>query len=155
MVLCPLLCDPACVLRVPATIALVLASAVLAGGAGAAPEAGTRIEMFRTPSSNIACGYFAVGGTPRVLRCDILSGLRPEPRRRCEGDWTGASMRLTGRAGPTCAGDTVFDPRARVLAYGTTWRRNGLACTSRRAGLTCRNRSGHGFFLSRASWRLF
>jgi hypothetical protein len=30
-----------------------------------------------------------------------------------------------------------------------------LACTSRKAGLRCRNSSGHGFVLSRASQRIF
>ena len=64
-------------------------------------------------------------------------------------------MGLRGRAGPTCAGDTVYDPRAPVLAYGSTWSLAGLSCASRATGLTCRNRDGHGFFLSRASWRVF
>ena len=31
----------------------------------------------------------------------------------------------------------------------TTWRRGGFVCASTKAGLRCRNRSGHGFFLSR------
>jgi two-component sensor histidine kinase len=35
------------------------------------------------------------------------------------------------------------------------WSRGGFRCTSMRTGLACRNRSGHGFFLSRASWRVF
>lgn len=64
-------------------------------------------------------------------------------------------MRPTGRATASCAGDTVYNPRARILAYGETWRRGGFRCTSRTAGLTCTNRSDHGFFLSRQRWRLF
>lgn len=102
------------------------------------------------PSGNIACLEFA-----GVLRCDVLSGLRPEPRRACRLDWTGVALRRTGRPSAVCAGDTVFDRRSRVLSYGTTWRRNGIVCTSRRTGLTCRNRRGHGFFLARERWRLF
>jgi hypothetical protein len=90
-----------------------------------------------------------------IFRCDLLSGLKPEPARRCDVDWTGASMGLRGRAGPTCAGDTVYDQRGAVLAYGRTWTRAGLRCTSRATGLTCRNRDGHGFFLSRERWRVF
>ena len=130
---------------------VVAAGAALTAGAAAAPDAA--FETFRTPSKNIACGYSA--GAPAFLRCDILSGLKPEPRRSCELDWTGASMRPTGRATASCAGDTVYDPRSRILAYGQTWRRGGFRCTSRTTGLTCTNRSGHGFFLSRQRWRLF
>jgi hypothetical protein len=44
---------------------------------------------------------------------------------------------------------------ARVLAYGKTWAGEGLRCTSAEIGLTCRNRDGHGFFLSRERWRAF
>jgi len=43
---------------------------------------------------------------------------------------------------------------ARVLDYGTTWSGGGVRCTSAATGLTCRNRSGHGFFLSRERWRV-
>jgi hypothetical protein len=133
---------------------VVVAVAALTAGAAAAPVAG--LETFRTPSRNIACGYLpGSGGAPTFLRCDVLSGLRPEPRRPCELDWTGASMRPTGRATASCAGDTVYDPRSRILDYGQTWRRGGFRCTSRTTGLTCTNRSGHGFFLSRQRWRLF
>ncbi len=87
----------------------------------------------------------------RRLRCDILSGLKPEPRGRCELDWTGVAMG-TGKAGPACAGDTVYDLKAPVLGYGRTWRRGPFTCLSMRVGLSCSNRSGHGFFLSRESW---
>ena len=128
------------------SLLVVVAAAVVAGTAAAAAPA----PGFRLPSGNIACLDFA-----GVLRCDILSGLRPEPRRRCELDWTGIALRRAGRATAVCAGDTVLDPRSRVLAYGTTWRRNGITCTSRRTGLTCRNRAGHGFFLARERWRRF
>ena len=113
-------------------------------------------KTFRTPSRNIACAYYeaSITGTA-VFRCDLLSGLHPEPTRPCDVDWTGASMGLRGRADPTCAGDTVYDRRAPILAYGRTWTRAGMSCASRMTGLRCRNRDGHGFFLSRARWRVF
>jgi hypothetical protein len=111
---------------------------------------------FRTPSSNIYCAYNAPQGAHRAtLRCDLLSGLNPAPRRRCELDWTGIALSATGRAAAQCAGDTVADRRLPVLGYGSTWRRGRFTCVSRRPGLTCRNRSGHGFFLSRGAWRVF
>ena len=111
---------------------------------------------FHTPSRNIYCGYNAPsGGYPASLRCDVLSGLKPEPRRRCELDWTGLAMSPTGRGEAVCAGDTIADPRLRVLAYGRTWKHAQFTCVSKRTGLTCRNTRGHGFFLSRARWRVF
>ncbi|MFN2469882.1 MAG: DUF6636 domain-containing protein [Gaiellaceae bacterium] len=133
--------------------AIVLAALLLAlpAAAGTAP---LRSKTFRTPSRNIACAVYVIEGVPD-LRCDVLSGLRPEPSRRCDGDWTGASMRPRGRAGAVCAGDTVYDPRAPVLAYGRTWERSGFRCRSRHTGLTCANRSKHGFLLARERWRLF
>ena len=119
-------------------------------GAGAAFPGFTG---FRTPSKNIVCGRLpAANGSPEVLRCDIYSGLRPEPRRACELDWTGISMRANRRAGPTCAGGTVNDPSFRVLPYGRTWSKGSFTCLSTRIGVSCANRAGFGFFLSRESW---
>lgn len=126
-------------------LVIAAAAAVLA-----TPASGAIGPGFQTPSRNIACQYFA-----GVLRCDLLSGLRPEPRRTCQLDWTGVSVSRLGRAEAVCAGDTTADPRLRVLAYGKTWTRDGIRCTSRRTGLTCTNRRRHGFFLSRERWRLF
>jgi hypothetical protein len=125
----------------------------------AAPAAGApalQTKTFRTPSKNIACAFYPPTIMGRAsFRCDLLSGLRPKPRRHCDVDWTGASMEPRGTAGPTCAGDTVYDPHAPSLAYGKTWSYAGITCTSRAAGLTCRNLDRHGFFLSRQSWRVF
>ena len=121
---------------------------VLAGSAGAA------VFAFRTPSSNIGCLYSSEPGSGGpYLRCDILSGLKPAPKRPkgCTLDWKyGYEMRPTGRAQTVCAGDTAVDRRAKIVAYGTKWSRGGFTCLSRKIGLRCRNRSGHGFFLSRA-----
>jgi hypothetical protein len=123
-----------------------------------APAAGARTGLpgFRMPSRNIACAVEpALAGARPVLRCDVLSGLRPAPRRKCDLDWTGLSLGLRSRATPTCAGDTVDEPGNPILRYGRTWRRDGFACTSRRTGVTCRNRAGHGFVLARERWRSF
>ncbi|HEU0303878.1 MAG TPA: DUF6636 domain-containing protein [Gaiellaceae bacterium] len=132
--------------------ALTLAAVLgLAAAGGAAHGAGEAYVPFRMPSKNIACAY-ATGFGPVTLRCDILSGLKPEPRRRCELDWTGVSMGAANAARPTCAGDTVFDPKAPVVAYGTVWKRGPFTCLSSWIGLSCANRAGHGFFLSKQRW---
>jgi hypothetical protein len=129
--------------------AMLVAAAVTVAGAHAAAQPSARVQ-FRLPSGNIGCaGSVAARGLPSYLRCDILSGLRPEPKRPCPLDWTGFSLMPTGAARATCAGDTAYDRRAPVLRYGTTWRQGGFVCRSRRPGLRCTNRSGRGFVLAR------
>ncbi len=134
---------------------LLAATAALAiVGTGSAHAAGGS-SFFQTPSKNIGCVYvkpFAATDKP-YLRCDIGGGLHPLPPRpkSCDLDW-GYGYQLagaTGRAAPFCAGDTARDPKAPVLQYGRTWRRGPFTCVSQTIGLRCRNRAGHGFFLSR------
>jgi hypothetical protein len=141
------------------TVSLLVSSLVPlapAADAHAALEGARNVALsFQLPSRNIGCAYASgpAYGAP-FLRCDVLSGLRPEPRGVCELAWTGMSLRPTGRARPVCAGDVAFDVnRSRVLAYGRAFARDGLRCLSTRAGLRCTNRSGHGFSLARERWR--
>jgi hypothetical protein len=121
---------------------------------------------FKTPSANIVCGYYIFIGSRASdsnVGCVIKSGLRPAPPRRpCQdGGYAGDRVYLspTGHVKvPSCAGDPgalVAERDARVLGYGKTWSGGGLSCASAVTGLTCRNKSGHGFFLSRAQWRAF
>ena len=139
-------------LRSLAIVAGAVAVGALASTAGART---TGVSFFRTPSGNIGC----IAGTgPTYLRCDIKSGLRPRPRtpRDCHLDYGDSlGMSATGRPIFICHGDTVFDPHAKVLAYGKTFRFASFRCTSQSARLTCRNAKGHGWFLSRASFRRF
>lgn len=134
--------------------AAVLLTVVIWAALGGSTATGARQELvtFRMPSKNVYCGYASGFGGPAFLRCDIRSGLRPEPRGRCELDWTGLSMGARGPARPTCAGDTVIDLRAPALPYGRTWSRGGFTCLSSRLGLACANRAGYGFFLSKERW---
>jgi uncharacterized protein DUF6636 len=129
-------------------------AAILLVSLAVAPAARARTVVvgFRTPSGNIGCMFGSGFGGAPSLRCDIRSGLKPLPPRPkgCDLDWGDSfELRTTGRASVTCHGDTAIDPRSRVLRYGSTWKRAGFKCTSRMVGLRCRNRSGHGFFLSR------
>jgi hypothetical protein len=115
-----------------------------------------RFIRFQTPSKNIGCLYSpSLERRPAYMRCDILSGLRPKPTASCELDWTGYTIQADSRARPTCAGDTVYDSKARILAYGKTWRQGPFRCISRRTGLHCTNATGHGFVLARARSRTF
>jgi Family of unknown function (DUF6636) len=141
---------------------LVLAAVVHVPGSAAPPRYGA----FKTPSRNIVCGYsIAPADRSASMECGIKSGLKPPPRRiHClAGDPNDKrlSLRDTGRTAPVlCAGDPgpllpQIEARAKVLAYGRTIRLGRISCASAIGGLTCRNRSGHGFFLSRLRWRLF
>ena len=140
-------------------IALTGAIAVCALCAALSATASTVIS-FRTPTGNIGCVFSSglTGAEKPVVRCDIRSRLRPSPAqpKRCPLDY-GDSIQVgtTGRPILVCHGDTAIDPTSHILRYGQTWRRSGLACTSRFDGLTCTNQSKHGFFLSRQSWKIF
>ena len=107
-------------------------------------------RRFQMPSKNIGCAT-----SEGVIVCDILSGLKPEPKRKCELDWTGMEMERLGPAQPRCAGDTAYDQSAPVLEYGTSWSRGGFTCVSQENGLQCRNEENHGFLLSREEWTQF
>lgn len=131
---------------------------VLAGGVAAAtpPRADAAFRTFETPSGNIAC-IMDVGVE---VRCDIRRRRwRPPPKpKSCPVDWgQGMVVGVRGRGRFVCAGDTALSPpgkRYRRLAYGKRIRIRGLTCVSRRVGLTCTNRAGRGFFLSRQRYRL-
>lgn len=105
---------------------------------------------FQMPSKNIGCAT-----SEGVLVCDILSGLKPEPKQNCELDWTGMEMERLGPAQPRCAGDTAYSQNAPVLAYGNGWASGGFTCEASHDGLLCHNEEGHGFSLSREAWKQF
>jgi hypothetical protein len=141
---------------------LVLLSVVVLAGVAALPASAqdaSTLVSFRTPSKNIYCLYnSADSSTPAFLRCDIRSHLKPAPARHAcvEGVYgESVGMTKTAAAHVLCISDTTYNPNARVLAYGTSWSRDGFRCSSRASGLTCTNSRGHGFFLSRTSWRVY
>jgi hypothetical protein len=124
------------------------------------------VGYFKSPSGNIVCAH-AKGSAGVVVECGIHSGLKPKPPYNASCRASGLdhnadriSLAATGRTPypRACSGDAgpfVGQSIARVLAYGKTWSRAGISCRSAFTGMTCRNRSGHGFFLSRARWRRF
>jgi hypothetical protein len=135
------------------------------GTPAANPTGGKQTGYFKTPSGNIVC-FYVTGkrADPPLVVCGIRSGLKPAPPRRpcAEGGYAGDRVVLlaAGRVDvPSCAGDPGpflgLQVGARVLAYGRSWSGSGIRCTSAVTGLTCRNTSGHGFFLSRERWRSF
>jgi hypothetical protein len=110
---------------------------------------------FQTPSHNVACI-----GDSKSIRCDTRFVTKySQPRYKpkgCDVDWGPLGMGPTGRAHVLCVGDTALNPKAKVLAYGSSKLFSGsFRCSSRTAGLRCHNRSGHGFFLSRQRQSIF
>jgi hypothetical protein len=157
-------------MRLRPGLILVLCAATMALPApalgGVPVSARATIHYLKTPSGNIVCGYSSGAKTRDIwVSCAIKSGLKPPPPRvHCtEGDPTDRFIGLsaTGRSHEqTCSGDPgvlVFENQARVLPYGSkvTWGNGAMHCTSAFAGLTCTNRAGHGFVLSRQRTRRF
>jgi hypothetical protein len=99
------------------------------------------IKTFRSPSGQIGCMYPDV---PASVRCDWRDG----------GDHA-VVVERTGKGKHIDVTDTVMDPDARVLPYGTTRRYGPLRCTSRRTGITCKNRARHGFTVSVQRQKVF
>ena len=147
-------------MRAPRALALSLLAAAAVGlpapafAQGATPH---EFKRFISPSRNIGCFGDGTG-----VRCDIGQHTAKPPKRprNCHLDWGSAyEVNRTGKGHGMCVGDTALpDPNKRepVLKYGKTVRLgNGLSCTSRRTGMTCRNAGGHGFTLSKTKIALF
>ncbi len=141
-----------------AFIAAALAAPALATPTLAAPALTAPFPGVRTPTHNITCAV-----TPAALHCDIArASFRSRLQQRCLApptglDWHGFELTPTGKGAFTCSGGVlVMGPVHYVtLGYGRTWRHGGYTCRSRLTGLTCTNRTGHGLFLSRVSYRTF
>jgi hypothetical protein len=130
-----------------------------------APKSSSLYGFFKTPSGNILCGYSRNKGSGQV-DCVVKSGLRPPGPRRRAGCTRAivVGLRATGSVdiwGSICPGEDapetpyVGGDIAWTLGYGEAMSIGGVRCPSAATGLTCRNKSGHGFFLSRDRWRAF
>jgi hypothetical protein len=96
-----------------------------------------------------------------TARCDIRHRTWTPPARpsNCPPVVDYGQGAMIGRSGLgqlVCAGDTTLDPSAHGLAYGSDTVVGRFRCQSRTAGVTCTNgNTGHGFFISIGSYRLF
>jgi Family of unknown function (DUF6636) len=115
-------------------------------------------SRFQSPSENIGCAM-SWSRAGAGVRCDIQahSWHIAKPPGVCpELDYGGGFdvTRRSRRGTVVCAGDTTLGV-GKHLRYGHTISHNGIKCISERSGMTCRNRRGHGFFVSRQRYRLF
>ncbi|MGI3168353.1 DUF6636 domain-containing protein [Pseudooceanicola sp. C21-150M6] len=133
-------------MRMIALLFLLLPGAALADGYG-----------FRTPSGNIYCNGTVIDG---AIDCNIVefngAPLQPKPGN-CNGIW-GHTFEMDG-TGPARMSCSSYRPRkstyTNIAGYGQSADFGPIRCTSEKTGLTCRNQSGHGFFLSRRQQGLF
>lgn len=112
----------------------------------------TSPTWFSTPSGNISCAVLS-----DAARCDIVerSWQPPAKPADCPLDWgptLGVEGTQPGRF--ACVSDTVYRPEV-VLPYGRRVTVGSMSCDVVAEGVTCRSAAGHGFFLSRESYRLF
>jgi hypothetical protein len=112
------------------------------------------IIYFQVPSGNIHCGV-----SQSYLDCEIGTSTAklPAKPKDCNLDWGNRfGMSSTGKAQRSCHGDTIGrNPKNQVLEYGKTWRGEGFTCTSKSTGLTCKNKDGHGWTLSKSKQQFF
>ena len=102
---------------------------------------------FLTPSGNIACNAGPYRGKP-LIACTVFS---KASATRGQKVW---ALPLDG---PVTVGLVLGNAATDLpkLGYGRSWAWREIRCRSQRQGLTCSNRFGHGFFLSREVQRVF
>jgi hypothetical protein len=110
------------------------------------------LKAFQSPSRNIACV-----ATQKFVRCDISERefTPPTTPADCQLDF-GHSIQMSanGPASFVCTGDTVLNPRADMLPYGSSSRVGSITCESEESGIECENESGGSFSLSREEYDL-
>lgn len=138
--------------RIALAVAITVASATGALGV-------SDIAQMTTPTRNIGCIGLKFDGK-YTLRCDIRSHTFTSPKqpRACQEDYGDSfSLAATGEARWTCHGDTALPPPNgrgfTAVAYGQAWTWGPFTCWVRLTGITCRNRSAKGFFLSKQAAR--
>ncbi len=124
------------------------------------------MRYFKTPSGKVLCAWVEEGMSDLDdVVCEVTTGLKPPipkngPSCRHE-EYVGnqLGLRATGPAIPIpCVphGQRFPDPAGTsVLPYGKSLKGGGIACFEAPTGLSCRNISGHGFFLSPQHWHTF
>ena len=148
-----------------------LSAASLMVVVGLGPARADDFVYFKSPTGNINCVYMPPydPSVRPMLRCDIneftptIRNVPAQTRDEIEvmGRCTPKRMSTftvednAARGSASCASDSANSEDAGILAYGQTFSRGGFTCQSQPSGMTCTNRSSHGFFLSKASQKLF
>ena len=112
---------------------------------------------FMTPTGNIYCN-----GAVEVseISCTIVERSGPPTQTKpvsCAGTWGHTfNLTATGQAMLSCESNP---PRrvnySDIASYGMVGEFGDITCRSESNGLTCQNKSGHGFSLAKRSQELF
>ena len=148
----------------PRSAIVLVVACVACLAASASADSSTRLPGFRSPSGNISCLF--LGGTPATLLCKIAhADYAKQLQDRCMGpagagvDWHGFELTAARKGTIVCSGGALYPgtdrPSYVTLPYGKTWRQKMFSCSSRVIGVNCSNPNGHGFFLSRQTWRVW
>ena len=110
---------------------------------------------FTSPTGNITCAMNAHGAG-----CDVAQmhwRLTAADLASCgQTNLAGLSLPAHGAAGFDCRTDVAVPDPQRVLGYGKAITAGAITCSSASTGVTCRDRrTGHGFFVSRYSFRRY
>lgn len=111
----------------------------------AVPAVAAASTHFRVPGKNVYC---ELGEPPKPIPLDCWRAT----------DGKSIAMLPTGKAlvNPDTNTKGLHHDTWPVLQFGQTWRGGAYKCTSRPLGVTCTNRSRHGFWLGRTKgYRLF
>jgi hypothetical protein len=111
------------------------------------------LARFATPGGNIGC-MLSAGSA----RCDLARRVWTPPKQppSCKLDWgQGLRVGATGPAGFVCAGDSVLDPSGSVVPNGRDVELDSVTCQVRQVGVTCFEKDGHGFSISRSGYTTF
>ena len=117
------------------------------------------LESFQSPSGNIRCSMGLEEDGGGWARCDVYEHSWAVPPRPadCDLDWGSiATISTKDRKGTmgACASDAAGGPDR--LEYGHALRLGAVECRSGQTGMECLAlRTRHGFFVSKASYRLF
>jgi hypothetical protein len=153
-----------------ALAAAALLSAIAGAGAGSAVGAPaatagsvSHSALWQALGGKVHCGLTV--GPVKLLLCSSRAIPAPKGSNAMEGDPGFAFLGKSGRPKParlsqnTWVGAETF-PLHQVfvrLGAGRTWSSSALriSCSIRRTAVRCTNRAGHGYTLTRSSYRAF
>ncbi len=111
------------------------------------------VWSFETPSENVQCTVGQDFNVQSDITCTIIERSGPPALPRpgnCTAGWGHVfSMRERGPVTMECQHPSQDRSAFDRADYGVTGEFGGFTCLSTRQGLTCTNRDGNGFFLSR------
>lgn len=116
-----------------------------------------QLKRFESPTGNIYC----VVDSPYIPpSCELLEGTIPDPELCGDGPSkvVGRIEFTDGDPQPVCNSDTIREPGAKTLAYGSVAGVDGttIQCLVETIGVTCINTAAtQGFFLARGRYTIF